>query len=253
MSMSYGFYNIWAVIVSVSVPKIPKGTLSRMLFCMWVCYSLVISTVFQAFFTSFLIEPNVDKQISNMIELISSGLSLVGKEELIVILSIQMEMSNLKMPNYLTRESDSGIEYFLNANDFALFVNDLDMKVKFQKYYQKGLKPCSFTYFTRSMYMVNFLYNSPYYERYSSKVMQHFEGGLVEKLININSDTNFVPLNHFSHFEDKIKVSNDLKHDYFTFNLQHLRIAFLLHISGCLLSFILFLVEILVCKIKFQA
>ncbi|KAJ9585067.1 hypothetical protein L9F63_020575, partial [Diploptera punctata] len=66
-------------------------------------------------------------------------------------------------------------------------------------------KPCSFVYCTHSMYMLNFLFKSLYYERYSSKLMQNFEDGLIEKLINIHSDSNFVPLKYFSHLEDKIK------------------------------------------------
>ncbi|KAJ9585066.1 hypothetical protein L9F63_020574 [Diploptera punctata] len=244
MSMSYGFYYIWAVIVSVSVPKMPKTTLSRILFCMWVCYSFAISTVFQAFFTSFLIEPNVDQQISSMRQLISSGLSLVGKEELILPVAVEISKSDVETPNYLSRELDDGIEYFFESNGFALVANDLNMKVKFQMYYRKGLKLCSFIHFTRSVYVLNFLFNSPYYERYSSKLKQYFEGGLIEKLINIYSDSNYVSLNHFSHFEDKIKFSIDINDRYFSLNLQHLRIAFLLLISGYALSFMLLLAEI---------
>ena len=48
--------NIIAVVPSVSVNTQPRSApLSLFLFC-WVCYSAAISTVFQAYFTTYVIE-----------------------------------------------------------------------------------------------------------------------------------------------------------------------------------------------------
>jgi hypothetical protein len=49
--------NITAVSLSVSVNKQPRSAPLRLFFFCWVCYSVAISTVFQAYFTTFLIEP----------------------------------------------------------------------------------------------------------------------------------------------------------------------------------------------------
>lgn len=49
--------NIISVVLSVSVSTQPCCTLLQLFFFCWVCYSLAISTVFQAHLTTYLIEP----------------------------------------------------------------------------------------------------------------------------------------------------------------------------------------------------
>ncbi|KAJ9582610.1 hypothetical protein L9F63_023040 [Diploptera punctata] len=252
ISISYGFYCIWAVIVSVSAPEMPTSIIPRILFLMWLSYSLAISTVFQVFFTSFLIEPGVDKQISSIAEIINSSLSFVGKSELLISVDIELNESNIEMPHYLSKAADDGVEYFFEANDYALIANNLDMRVKFERYFQRGLKPCSFTYFRMSMNMLYFAFNSPYYEPYGYRLMQYYESGLIAKLINDYAASNFVSLNRFKHFQEKVKYRKYITEDYFIFKLKHLRIPFLMYICLNAISFIVLLVEILVFKTRFN-
>ena len=65
-STSYNLYSIWAIFTSVSVPRMPKTTIFRILFLAWLYNSIILSTIFQSFFTSFLIESGSGNQISDI-------------------------------------------------------------------------------------------------------------------------------------------------------------------------------------------
>jgi hypothetical protein len=68
--------NVWAVILGVSVSMMPRAQSLRSLFIAWVCFSVALSTVFQAFLTTFLIDSGYKTPIQNIEELYESGMKL---------------------------------------------------------------------------------------------------------------------------------------------------------------------------------
>jgi hypothetical protein len=52
----------------------PRTTPVRLFFYSWICFSLAINTVFQAYLTTFLIDPGFEKSITSLKQLISSGI-----------------------------------------------------------------------------------------------------------------------------------------------------------------------------------
>jgi hypothetical protein len=64
--------NIMSVAFSVSVRTQPRATPLRLFFFCWVCYSVAISTVFQAFFTANLIEPAYEEPIRTVEQMVQS-------------------------------------------------------------------------------------------------------------------------------------------------------------------------------------
>jgi hypothetical protein len=66
--------NTWAVLLSVSLSTMPRTTPLRMFFFSWVCYSLAINIVFQAYLTTFLVEPGFEKAITSVEEMFTSGI-----------------------------------------------------------------------------------------------------------------------------------------------------------------------------------
>ncbi|KAJ9582525.1 hypothetical protein L9F63_003139 [Diploptera punctata] len=69
--------NSWSVVLGISIPELPHGNSLRLYFIAWVIYSFSVNTVFQAFFTSYLIDPGFEHQISNMEEIVQSNLKIV--------------------------------------------------------------------------------------------------------------------------------------------------------------------------------
>ena len=69
-SLSNCFNNAWAVFVGVAVPQQPTTSTLRDFFFLYVCFCFAISTVFQAFFVSYLMEPKYEKVLETLEELL---------------------------------------------------------------------------------------------------------------------------------------------------------------------------------------
>jgi len=74
-TLSYCFYDAWAVLMGVSATNTPSTWNFRFLFLLYVCYCFAISTVFQAFFTSYLVEPGYGKKFETFDDLLNSSVS----------------------------------------------------------------------------------------------------------------------------------------------------------------------------------
>jgi len=72
-SLQYCLLNIWAVALEVSVHRMPQTFRIRGLFLMWIWVSLVLCTIFQAFFKTFLVNPGFERKINTEYELLDSG------------------------------------------------------------------------------------------------------------------------------------------------------------------------------------
>jgi hypothetical protein len=64
--------NIIAISLSVSVNKQPRSAPLRLFFFCWVWYSVAISTVFQAYLTTFLIKPGYEEPIKTLTQMLAS-------------------------------------------------------------------------------------------------------------------------------------------------------------------------------------
>ena len=80
-SISGCFCNLWALMMGVSAPNEPRSNRLRLIFMLWIVYCFSISIVFQSFFTSFLVLPGFQKQLSTVEEIAQSGLGIILSEE----------------------------------------------------------------------------------------------------------------------------------------------------------------------------
>ena len=71
-TLSSSLTNIWAVILGVSVSKLPRAPALRSLFLAWVCFSVTFGTVFQTFLKAFVYKT----PIQNIKMLYESGIKL---------------------------------------------------------------------------------------------------------------------------------------------------------------------------------
>jgi hypothetical protein len=62
-------FSAWGIFIGVSVTEIPTIWKQRNFFLFYVCYCFSMSTVFQAFFVFYLVEPGYEKGIETFEEL----------------------------------------------------------------------------------------------------------------------------------------------------------------------------------------
>ncbi|KAJ9597910.1 hypothetical protein L9F63_011197 [Diploptera punctata] len=241
-SITYSLSCIWAVVTSVSVPQMPRTTMFRMFFIMWVCYCLIFSTVFQSFIISFLIEPGSEKDISSVEELLREGSTIFGEEEILQVtffISENLHGTRSEMKDNSV-ESTIPIEEFFRNEHSALLASDLDMKIKFPRHLT-GVKSCSFYFSDYSRYSVQFNPFCPYYEALNKKVMQFFEGGLLIKEVDYIWNT-FQSFKNTTIIETKFR--KETAEDYFVLNMKHMKLVFIIYLCSNLISAILFLEEL---------
>jgi len=71
--------NIMSVVLSVSVNTQPRSSPLRLFFFCWLCYSVAISTVFQPYFTTFLIEPGYEEPIKTVEQMVKWNMTFSPK------------------------------------------------------------------------------------------------------------------------------------------------------------------------------
>jgi hypothetical protein len=64
--------SVWATVLGVSIPLMPKTIPVRMFLISWIWYCLAINTIFQTFLISFLIEPGLQRQMNSIQEILAS-------------------------------------------------------------------------------------------------------------------------------------------------------------------------------------
>ena len=74
-TISKCMYNSWSIFIGVSVPEMPRSWKLRIFFLIYVFYCFAMSTVFQAFFVSYLVEPGYGEKISTFEELLDSNIN----------------------------------------------------------------------------------------------------------------------------------------------------------------------------------
>lgn len=67
---------LMAVFLNDSVNRLPSTIFLRLFFCLWIWSSFALTIVFQTYFTSYLVDPGHEKQVSNVEELLASKLTL---------------------------------------------------------------------------------------------------------------------------------------------------------------------------------
>ncbi|KAJ9574683.1 hypothetical protein L9F63_008144 [Diploptera punctata] len=236
---SYIVFYTWAILTSVSVPHMPKTNINRMLFIQWVFFSLIISTVFQK------------KEIKSIEEILDKDFTVaLDAEVLVAWYSGSYESRFYKLGNRFVLKPSSTVTFFLNSENSALCTIDIKAKVILRTYYSKGFKKCNFVQFSSAMFITHFIPNSPFYKAFNHKVFQYFESGLLDNVIDKLTTSKYISLENVTHYKNKLKHKKFKYEHYFGLSIKHVKICFLILVAGCVVSFIVFIAEIVIYKIN---
>jgi hypothetical protein len=232
------FYSMWAAFLGVSVTEMPRTIRLRMIVLSWICYSLAVSTVFQTFFTSYLVNPGLEKQITSLQELLQSGLEFGFRDDIADLYRdshfeihkqvVKRRQSCIKTHLCIQRIIDSGdyatiaeswsveneLKLMNNSNRVCRMNNIDSFPIKIVAYFSKG----------------SVLLNT-----FNKMITSLVESGVIHKAE--------------SEFKERPIAGRtgdvDTRDEYFVFTTSHLQIAFYTLVLGHSLSFVIFLFEIL--------
>jgi hypothetical protein len=225
------------VTVGVSVTEMPRSSRLKLTLLVLVWYCFAMSTVFQTFFTSFLVDPGYQEQLTTLEGLLESGMKFGYRRDYIKfyeespdwrhkeLIARREECSPEDVCLHRIREtgdfSTLAEEWYvqnftssINDHSFLCILNDDDYFFVFLSVYaQKG------------SFLLDF---------FNRIVTFATESGMVVKA---DRDRRIATRND--------RGEADRFGEYFVFTLNHLRIAFYVLILGHSMSFLLFVCEIL--------
>jgi len=244
-SLSNCIHNTWSVFVGVAVPQQPTTSTLRIFFFLYVCFCFAISTVFQAFFVSYLVEPKYEKKLETLEELVDSDL-VFGNHPFLNFAQDTIPYPKLvKFLQHKSLKTDCSdlrkcVERIIKQRDIATFIAPF-----FVTYVARDLGTvdvgkliCSFDEALMSTgAIVLFKKEYPLLDRFNILMRRYLEAGLLERL--------WTELQHRASLRGGGRYRKTAGDMYFAFSLSHLMSAFVVLIVGTILSSVVFIGELI--------
>jgi hypothetical protein len=230
----------------VSVPQQPTTSSLRVFFFLYVCFCFAISTVFQAFFFSYLVEPKYEKRIETSDELLDSDvaygyyptlnfdLATVPYPELMMFIEnkkLKEDCSDIQkcVERMITKRDVAFIMDQMMANYIAMKKGTVDV----------GKIICSLDEASISAgLIVLFKKGNPLLDRFNILMRRYLEAGLLESL--------WTELQHRASLRAEGEFREAAGDMFFAFSVSHLKPAFVVLLVGTVLSSVVFIVELTV-------
>jgi hypothetical protein len=236
-NMSSAVYIIWAVTVGVSVTRTPRNLRLKLLFVVFVWYSSAISTVFQTFLMSILVDPGYENQLKTLEEILDSGI----------------EYGYTYAGNYLL-DSSSDLKHIQVVARGEIFSTDWECldRIRETGNFATFVPTWSAHNYTNSINGRNTICPLNDYDYIFFFVTTYLQKGSVfleslNKFITLSIESGMFDsvLRKSVYFTRPTRKMMDASDGYFVFTLSHLRIAFYILFLGHSLSCLLFLSEVL--------
>jgi len=234
------FQTLLAVFLNVGVNQMPLGLFLRGFFCLWVWSCFALTTVFQTFFTSFLVDPGLEKQVSNVEELLASNLVLTFDVGYLPLFEDVEERENLILSRWVSCPGfEACSRRTAKVGDAATILDFQNFDgFKHQFVDEKGDSllcrlPGKISGYLIAMFMQK---GNPLFGPVNNVILRVMEAGLVDFWWSL-----IVERKKFTTYTD----SEDAPIKYFVFSMSHLYVAFTFLALGHCVSFVVFVLEVL--------
>jgi hypothetical protein len=242
-TISNCIYSSWAIFIGISVPEMPKAWRLRMFFILYVWYSFAMTTVFQAFFVSYLVEPGYEKMLETMEELLDSDVLYGYNVAMEFGMATTEYTDHLKFPD--SRRIDCGdtrmcIRRIMTDGDVAIIIAPMYVQYVTNEVGLQGQTKhaCALSENLMDGTIVALMpKGSPLLNQLNKYIRRCLEGGLVERY--------WTELNLEAILKSKEKFVKDGSGMYFVFSLSHTAPAFSVLGFGYVCSCLMCLAECL--------
>jgi hypothetical protein len=109
----------WAILLSLSAPKLPQPNLLRTVFMIYVWYCFAINTVFQSYFISYLAHPGYGTQIKPLQETNESNLIIPYLWQQIIFCTSYETYDKIKLSSEISPNYSHSSMHLLRDSDVA--------------------------------------------------------------------------------------------------------------------------------------
>jgi hypothetical protein len=240
--------NIWAVALEISVPKMPRSFRVRFLFLLWVWGCFAFCITFQALFTTYLVNPRMERKIDTTDDLIASGIEYGYAEEYIdTIQDIEFRVNQRQCAN-IYGCLDNVIKHGNFATISSAFHTDY-YRAKVS-WHDRHLPVCTLKEDISALNAVMYLAKGhPLLRRIDDVIRTMVESGMMVKWTNDFLYTSRIH-SRSVHGDGYSEESNEWNTEYFVFSLFHLQPAFCVLVVGYLLSTSALILELIYYKLE---
>jgi len=206
-----------------------------------------MSTVFQAFFTSYLVEPGYGKKFETFDELLNSSVAYGNNDGMELIFVSTFYNEHLIFPQKRRQDCNDMVECTRRIANNAQMCTISSPRISQYVASEMRIREVSKTFCTLEETVATtgliFILNngSPYLKRLNVMTRRSMEGGLLDRY--------WAQLTWIMKLRSKVSVGDGEEDMYFVFSLSHLSPAFCVLGFGYLLSSIVFLAEVLIKRI----
>jgi hypothetical protein len=232
--------QVWAIMLGVSVPEMPRASNLRLLFLIWVIYCLHINAIYLSFLTSFLINPGFEHQVRTVEELVQSKLDYgyhSGFDKYFNDSTDKILVKILSRRKHCDRDGDDCLKRMAERGDFAMLVSKMLVQYKNAFKYVDQSGNTLFNHFHDAFLGYDFVMylakGSHLLERVDSIIQRMVQAGLLKK------------------WWEKMKTTLRLKQAFrteqesTTLAFSHLQSVFVFLFFGLVISVIVFICEFL--------
>jgi hypothetical protein len=232
--------------VGVPVPQQPTASGLRVFFFLYVCFCFAISTVFQAFFVSYLVEPNYEKRLETLDDLLHSDV-VYGYHPGIKLIQDTLSFPELvKFHMHKKLQEDCSdhrkcVERIITQQDIAtaavpMYATYVSME---KGTVDVGKLICSLDEIGLSGgLIVLFKKENPLLDQFNILMRRYLEAGLQERV--------WTELQHRASLKGGGRIGEAAGDIFFPFSVSHLKPAFVVLLVGTVLSSVVFIGELIV-------
>ncbi|KAJ9592180.1 hypothetical protein L9F63_001296 [Diploptera punctata] len=251
MSVSGCSLSLWAVILGVSAPELPRTSTIRVFFLLFIWYSFVINTIFQTFFTSYLVNPGTIPRIQNFQQMLDSGIE-IGFDPFLDYHfqgSSDQRFIEARKRRKVCRDRHYCFGRVDITGDFAYM--DADYYADWYSTEYKNPRMCKLEDgYLLMMITSHFSKGSIYVDIFNRELYRILESGIASKVIddhNYKLKSGRIRNIWFEKLSNDTLVDPDEKNssneEYVQYSLSHMQITFCFIIVGYILSFTTLLLE----------
>ena len=236
--------NIISVVLSVSVNTQPRSLPLRLFFFCWLWYSVAISTVFQAYLTTFLIEPGYEEPIKTVEQMLTSDMEFGFNDELVPFFENVTDSVDSVILNKYVRfpDRDTSFNWAAVYQNMSIVFDNLNIEIcrDMGKLTDENKRPllCELEDSgVVSMELVLLvLRGSPFLELINDIIIHTVESGILTQIKkrDFPKEKKLSTLDAFALYET-----------YIVFGVRHLQTAFYLLMLGYVLAFVCFVSEVM--------
>lgn len=231
--------NFWAVILGESVPnKPPQEPVIRAVFLIWISYCLAVNTVYQTYLTTFLVHPGLEHQIGSEDEVFNSGMEYGIPSTIATVIT---DLMGYHYRNLLYCDDHKTCQNRVAfKRDFSYIYSTLSMEfIIAARYMDANGKQliCSFEEIISSQ-LITIPVPKGYamLDRFNKIILHLLQGGFIDQWFRDIKYTIFL---------SSTAETTLLTGEYIKLSLLHMQSALYILLLGIILSFIVFLIEVL--------